>query len=60
VILKEGETLTEEEVVRYCKDNLASYKKPKKVKFFKSFPKNSMGKILKQELQKALDTSQGC
>jgi acyl-CoA synthetase (AMP-forming)/AMP-acid ligase II len=53
VILKKGEALTEEDVIRYCKENLASYKKPKKVRFVTSLPKNSVGKILKEELKKA-------
>jgi acyl-CoA synthetase (AMP-forming)/AMP-acid ligase II len=52
VILKENETLTEEEVIGYCRQNLASYKKPRKVIFYKSFPKNPVGKILKEELKK--------
>jgi fatty-acyl-CoA synthase len=52
VILKENETLTEEEVISYCKQNLASYKKPRKVIFYKSFPKNPVGKTLKEELKK--------
>jgi fatty-acyl-CoA synthase len=53
VILKENERVTEEEVIRYVKENLASYKKPKKVVFYESFPKNSVGKIVKSELKKA-------
>jgi fatty-acyl-CoA synthase len=53
VILKKGETLTEEDVIRHCKENLASYKKPKKVRFVTSLPKNSIGKILKEELRNA-------
>jgi acyl-CoA synthetase (AMP-forming)/AMP-acid ligase II len=52
VVLRKGEVLTDEEVIKYCKENLASYKKPKKVIFFNSLPKNSIGKILKEELKK--------
>ena len=52
VVLRKGEVLTDEEVIRYCKENLASYKKPKKVIFVTSLPKNSIGKILKEELKK--------
>jgi acyl-CoA synthetase (AMP-forming)/AMP-acid ligase II len=52
VILKEGESLTEEEVIKYCKENLASYKKPRKVVFCSSFPKNPLGKVQKEELKK--------
>jgi acyl-CoA synthetase (AMP-forming)/AMP-acid ligase II len=52
VIPKENERVTEEEVISYVKENLASYKKPKKVVFYDSFPKNSVGKVLKSELKK--------
>ncbi len=52
VILKEGETLTEEEVIKYCKENLASYKKPRKVVFRSSFPRNPVGKVQKEELKR--------
>jgi acyl-CoA synthetase (AMP-forming)/AMP-acid ligase II len=53
VILRENETLTEEEIINYCKENLASYKKPRKVRFCESFPKSPVGKILKEELKRA-------
>jgi len=51
VVLKKGETLTEEEVIDYCKKNLASYKKPTKVIFCESFPRNDTGKIMKEKLK---------
>jgi fatty-acyl-CoA synthase len=51
VILKPDETLTEEEVIRYCKENLASYKKPKKVIFCESFPRNTTGKVMKEKMK---------
>lgn len=51
VILKPNETLTEEEVIRYCKENLASYKKPRKVIFCQSFPRNTTGKVIKEEMK---------
>jgi long-chain acyl-CoA synthetase len=51
VVVKPGETLTEEDVVRYCKDRLAAYKVPKKVEFMESFPKSAIGKILRREIK---------
>jgi acyl-CoA synthetase (AMP-forming)/AMP-acid ligase II len=54
VILTENESLTEEEIVSYCKENLASYKKPQTVRFFESFPKNTLGKIQKDKLKEAV------
>ena len=51
VILKENESLTEEEIIAYCRENIASYKKPRKVIFCESFPRNALGKIQKGELK---------
>ncbi len=52
VILNPGKKLAEEDVVAYCKEKLASFKKPKYVEFLDALPKNTMGKILKEELRK--------
>ena len=49
--LKPGMQATEEEIIALCKDNLASYKKPKSVEFIDALPKNLAGKILKTELR---------
>ena len=50
VVLKPGAQATEEEIIEFCKENLASYKKPTSVEFVTEMPKSSMGKILKREL----------
>ena len=47
VVPKSGASLTEKEVIEFCKTKLASYKKPKSVEFLKSLPKSASGKILK-------------
>jgi acyl-coenzyme A synthetase/AMP-(fatty) acid ligase len=39
------------ELVEFCKDNLASFKKPKRVEFVPSLPKNAYGKVLRRELR---------
>ncbi len=52
VVLNQGEKLTEDEVISYCREKLASFKKPKFVDFLDALPKNTMGKILKEELRK--------
>jgi long-chain acyl-CoA synthetase len=52
VVLKEGETATEEEIIEYCKQNLVKYKIPKYVEFVDSLPKSAVGKILRKELKK--------
>lgn len=50
--LKEGESATEEDIISFCKDNLASYKKPRSVEFMSELPRHVDGKIMKQELRK--------
>ncbi len=51
VVLRENERATEEEIIGFCKKNLASYKKPKKIIFVKKLPRNPSGKILKSTLR---------
>jgi acyl-CoA synthetase (AMP-forming)/AMP-acid ligase II len=51
VVLKEGAAMREEEAMEYCKNHLASYKKPKSVRFVPSLPRNPSGKVLKTILR---------
>ena len=51
VVLKEGHTLTEEEVLRHCGDRLASFKVPRTVVFAQDLPRSGTGKILKRALR---------
>ena len=51
VVCKPGEQLTEQEVIEYCKQHLASYKKPRSVDFVDSLPRNTLGKVLKRVLK---------
>jgi fatty-acyl-CoA synthase len=53
VILKDNEVLEEEEIIKYTKENLASYKKPRKVIFYDEFPRNATGKIVKEEMKES-------
>jgi acyl-CoA synthetase (AMP-forming)/AMP-acid ligase II len=46
-----GAEVTGDELIAFCKDHLASYKKPKQVIFVPELPKNAAGKILKRELR---------
>ena len=46
-----GQTATEEELISFCKNNIASYKKPKSIDFVDELPKNNYGKILKRDLR---------
>ena len=51
VSLKLGMKASEQEIINFCKQNLASYKKPKSVDFIDELPKNPYGKILKKDLK---------
>jgi acyl-CoA synthetase (AMP-forming)/AMP-acid ligase II len=53
IVLKRGESMKEEEVIEYCKNHLASYKKPKSVEFIETLPRNPSGKVLKTELRES-------
>jgi long-chain acyl-CoA synthetase len=50
IVLKPGETLTEEEIRAFCKERLAAYKVPTHVEFRTELPKTTVGKILRREL----------
>ncbi|MBW1614137.1 MAG: long-chain fatty acid--CoA ligase [Deltaproteobacteria bacterium] len=48
VCLKPGASISGEEIVKFCKKHIASYKKPKSVEFVDSIPRNQMGKVIKK------------
>jgi long-chain acyl-CoA synthetase len=47
-VKKPGSTLTEAEVIAYCKQNMAGYKCPKSVEFWSELPLTATGKIMKR------------
>jgi len=47
-----NQDISAEDVIQFCRNHLASYKKPKYVFFLDSLPRNSTGKVLKTELRK--------
>jgi long-chain acyl-CoA synthetase len=51
IVVKDGETLTEEEIIEYCRENLAAYKVPKIIEFMDDLPKSAIGKIMRKELR---------
>ena len=51
VVLKEGCSVTEEEIIAYCRKDLAGYKTPKSVDFLEALPKTGSGKIFKKGLR---------
>ncbi len=50
VVLREGEKMTEQELIDFCKENLAAYKVPKRVEFRSELPKSMVGKVLRRAL----------
>jgi long-chain acyl-CoA synthetase len=50
-VLKQGKTATQEELIEFCTDKLATYKLPTEVEFRDDLPKTNVGKILKKELR---------
>lgn len=51
VVLRPGRAATELELIEFCRERIASYKKPKSVDFAMSLPKSAFGKVLKRELR---------
>lgn len=50
VVVKPGETMTEDEVKAWCKERLAKFKVPTHVEFRSELPKTTVGKVLRREL----------
>ncbi len=55
VVLREGRKATEEEILSFCKEKLAGYKRPRSVAFVEELPKNQLGKVLYKELRNRFD-----
>ncbi|MBM2824607.1 MAG: acyl-CoA synthetase [Dehalococcoidales bacterium] len=51
VVLKKGMTATPEELMEFCRNELASFKRPRSVVFVDELPRNPMGKVLKRVLR---------
>ena len=50
-VVKKDESLTEAELIAWCKEQLTGYKRPKSIIFVKELPKSNVGKILRRELR---------
>jgi len=50
-VVKKDASLTEEQIVAYCKEQLTNYKRPKQIVFKTELPKSNVGKILRRELR---------
>jgi acyl-CoA synthetase (AMP-forming)/AMP-acid ligase II len=52
LVLREGGSLSAEEVVDFCRGRLAGYKIPRKIAVLDALPRNASGKVLKTELRR--------
>ena len=50
-IVKDDKHLTEAQVIQFCKEQMTSYKRPRKIIFVHDLPKSNVGKILRRELR---------
>ena len=55
VVPKEGERPTEEDLLSFCREKLAGYKRPRSVAFVDELPMNQLGKVLYKELRSRFD-----
>ncbi len=51
VSLKSGESVSEEDLVAFCKERMAAYKYPRQIEFVEELPKTASGKVLRRELR---------
>lgn len=51
VVLRDGLTANEAEIIDYCRTGLADFKRPRQVRFVRELPRNPTGKVLKRELR---------
>lgn len=56
VVLKQGETATEDELIALCRSKIAGYKCPKRVVFVESIPTSAVGKVLRRQVRERLES----
>jgi malonyl-CoA/methylmalonyl-CoA synthetase len=54
VVLNRGGSVSGEELISFCREQLAPYKSPKSIVFKEELPRNAMGKVQKAELRKTV------
>ena len=50
-VVKKDQSLTQDELMSFCRENLTSYKIPKSIEFRNDLPKSNVGKILRKDLR---------
>jgi acyl-CoA synthetase (AMP-forming)/AMP-acid ligase II len=51
VVLRQGATATEEEIIDFCRGKLGGFERPRSVDFIEELPRNPSGKVLKRDLR---------
>ena len=51
VVLRQGEQVTEGDLLAFCRDRLANYKCPKHIEFRTTLPKTLVGKLLRKDVR---------
>jgi acyl-CoA synthetase (AMP-forming)/AMP-acid ligase II len=51
VVLRKGQSASEDELIEFCKSRLAGFKRPRSVDFVADLPRNPSGKVLKKDLR---------
>jgi len=51
VVLRAGEEASVDDLIEFCRSQLAGYKRPRSVDFLPELPRNASGKVLKKDLR---------
>lgn len=58
IVLEDGATATEQELIQFCRSRIAHFKCPRRVEFLDRLPRNATGKVLKRDLRAQRGASQ--
>jgi long-chain acyl-CoA synthetase len=50
-VVKEDKSITEQDIINFCRQGLTAYKVPKHIVFIDEIPKSTVGKLLRRELR---------
>jgi acyl-CoA synthetase (AMP-forming)/AMP-acid ligase II len=51
VVLNRGQEIHEADLIEFCREKVASYKRPRRIHFLEALPKNQLGKVLRRQLK---------
>jgi acyl-CoA synthetase (AMP-forming)/AMP-acid ligase II len=58
ICVREGHVLEAAELVQFCRERIAGYKKPRRLVFIDALPRNASGKVLKRELRRRIESGE--